>query len=143
MIHGIDTTFLIQVESNQHSHHQKARAMLDRLLEQGDQFALAPQVLAEFVHIITDEHRFENPLSMIQAVDRAQVWWNSREVVPVFPDHTSTLQFLAWMSKHRLGRKRILDTQLAAIYHAAGIVSILSTNVRDFRIFGCFEVKSA
>lgn len=143
MLHGIDTTFLVQVEATRHPHHRKSRALLDRLLNQGDQFALAPQVLAEFIHIITDERRFEHPLTMSLAVSRAQAWWQAREVVPVYPDAAATSQFMAWIQQHRLGRKRLLDTQLAATYHAAGVVSILSTNARDFRVYGCFDVKDA
>lgn len=143
MLHGIDTTFLVQVEATRHPHHRKARALLDRLLDQGDQLALAPQVLAEFIHIITDERRFEQALPVTQAVARAQAWWQAREVVQVFPDSASTSQFMAWIQQHRLGRKRLLDTQLAATYHAAGIVSMLSTNARDFHVYGCFDVKES
>jgi hypothetical protein len=43
------------------------------------------------------------------------------------------------MAEHRLGRKRILDTQLAATYYHAGIRAILSTSARDYTIFDCFE----
>lgn len=34
----------------EHSRHRWARATLDRLLDHGDSLALAPQVLARFVH---------------------------------------------------------------------------------------------
>jgi hypothetical protein len=39
--------------------------------------------------------------------------------------------FFQWMADHQLGRKRLLDTLLAATYSAAGITSIVSTNARD------------
>lgn len=140
MIRGLDTTFLVQVEVARHPGHAAAKALLDRLLMTGDTFAVAPQVLGEFVHIITDERRFEHPLTPQRALDRAQVWWNAREVVQVYPNAASTRLFFSWMKQHRLGRKRILDTQLAATYFQAGVRSILSTNARDYRIFECFEV---
>jgi len=35
-----------------------------------------------------------------------------------------------------------LNTSSAATYYEAGIRSILSTNARDYRLFGCFEVLS-
>jgi predicted nucleic acid-binding protein len=140
VIHGIDTTFLIQIEASRHPNHQKSRSLFDRLLKDGDSFAIAPQVLAEFIHVITDPKRFELPLTPGKALDRAQTWWTAREVVQVFPDTGSTRLFFNWMTGHRLGRKRILDTQLAATYYQAGIRSILSTNARDYTIFDCFEV---
>lgn len=141
MLHGVDTTFLVQVEVANHPQHQRSRAVLDRILADGDQLAIAPQVLAEFIHVVTDQQRFEKPLGMSQAIERAHAWWNAREVTPVIPDHHATLQFLAWMKQHRLGRKRILDTLLAATYQAAGIGSILTTNARDFQVYDCFDIK--
>jgi len=46
--------------------------------------------------------------------------------------------FFAWMRQHRLGRKRILDTMLAATFREAGIVFIFTTNSRDFTVLGDF-----
>ncbi len=36
-------------------------------LAAGDRIAIAPQVLAEFIHIVTDARRFTKPLSMDEA----------------------------------------------------------------------------
>jgi hypothetical protein len=44
------------------------------------------------------------------------------------------------MNTYRLGRKRILDTLLGATYLAAGITSLMTTNSRDFRTFGVFNI---
>ena len=140
MIRGVDTTFLVEVEVEGHPNHQVARSLLDDLLAKGDLLALAPQVLAEYVHIVTDPKRFLRPLTMPQALDRARIWWDAQEVVRVFPDADSSQLFLQWMVEHKLGRKRLLDTLLAATFHAREIRSILSSNARDYAVFGCFEV---
>jgi hypothetical protein len=42
------------------------------------------------------------------------------------------------MQQFSLGRKRLLDTLLAATYREAGIQSLLTTNQSDFQIFGVF-----
>jgi predicted nucleic acid-binding protein len=110
------------------------------LLEAGEDLALAPQVLAEFIHIITDQKRFTSPLSMESAVARAEYWWTAKEVVQVQPTDKSTLLFLKWMTEHGLGRKRVLDTMLGSTYQAAGVSSILTFDVDDFRIYGCFDL---
>ena len=47
-------------------------------------------------------------------------------------------QFFAWMRAFRLGRKRVLDTLLAATFREAGIASVLTTNARDFAVLGGF-----
>ncbi len=140
MIRGVDTTFLVEIEVESHPNHRAARSTLDKLLAQGDSLALAPQVLAEYVHIITDRKRFLRPLTMPQALDRAQLWWDAQEVVRVFPDVDSSQLFLQWMTEHKLGRNRLLDTLLAATFFAQNIRSIISSNARDYAVFGCFEV---
>jgi hypothetical protein len=42
------------------------------------------------------------------------------------------------MKLHQFGRKRILDTMLAATYRNAGVASLLTSNARDFTTFGGF-----
>lgn len=65
----------------------------------------------------------------------------AKEVVQACPTENSTRIFLDWVSKHNLGRKRLLDTQLAATYYSQGITSIVTTNVRDYSVFGCFSLR--
>ena len=65
-------------------------------------------------------------------------WWTAREVVPVFPDKAATQLFLDWLQQFSLGRKRLLDTLLAATYRQVGIQSLLTTNPADFGVFGVF-----
>jgi predicted nucleic acid-binding protein len=96
MIHGRDTGFLVAAEVTEHVEHTDARDTLARLLSAGDLIALAPQVLAEFIHIVTDPRRFAQPLDMTAARQLAEQWWTAREVVRVFPDDAATRQFLAW-----------------------------------------------
>jgi len=95
-------------------------------------------VLAEFVHVVTDLKRFTQPLTMDQALERAESWWESPEVDQLGSDAFSVRTFFIWMRQHRLGRKHILDTLLASTFREAGIQSILTTNARDFAVLGGF-----
>lgn len=140
MIHGLDTSFIVAAEVVDHPGHAAARERLDRVLAKADGLALAPQVLAELVHVVTDGRRFANPLTVAAARDRAERWWNAKEVVPAFPDEHTTPVFLSWHREHELGRKRLLDTLLAATYFTNGVRSILTTDARDFRVFGHFAI---
>ena len=138
MAHGFDTSFLVAAEVACHPEHQGARARLDELRKAGEHFALTPQVLAEFIHVVTDARRFTKPLAMEAALDRTRAWWNSPEIDRIAPNAEDVRVFIEWMSRHQLGRKRVLDTLLAATYHNAGIARVLTTNARDFAAFGCF-----
>ena len=139
MTHGLDTSFLVAVEVSSHDDHAVCRARLQRLLKAGDQFAVAPQVLAEFIHVVSDPKRFARPLPVAAAIERAENWWNAGEVVHVFPTAESTLLFLGWLAEHQLGRKRLLDTLLASTWRGGGVSSVLTLNRDDFAVFGGFS----
>ncbi|HLL89359.1 MAG TPA: hypothetical protein VK324_08650, partial [Tepidisphaeraceae bacterium] len=113
---GADTTFLVELEVAEHPRHARAHEVLRReVLDAGRPLVVAPQVLAEFVHVVTDARRFASPLTIEQALAKAAFWWGAAEVQHAMPTAAaSTKLFLDWMAAHRLGRKRLLDTQLAA-----------------------------
>lgn len=139
---GLDTTLLVEAEVADSPGNDAARAFILQHIAsaEGRAFALAPQVLTEFIHVVSDPRRFERPLPVAEAVKRAKYWWSAREVVRIVPGIEATALFLEWMRVHNLGRKRILDTYLAATYSSAGIRHIASSNGRDFSVFGLFEV---
>jgi predicted nucleic acid-binding protein len=138
MIHGLDTSFLVALEVSSHEEHSVCRARFQKLLKAGDTFCLAPQILAEFIHVVTDPRRFSTPLTVEPAIQRAGIWWNAAEVMQVFPTAESMLLFLSWLEEFGLGRKRLLDTMLASTLQAGGVTSILTLNRDDFAIFGGF-----
>jgi predicted nucleic acid-binding protein len=140
MRHGLDTCFLVAFEAADHPKHADSRALVDQCRSNGDDFALAPQVLAEFVHVLTDHNRFSPALQMVAALERAAMWWTASEVTQVFPTNDAIKTFVTWMKTHGLGRKRILDTLLGATYLTAGVNSLVTINPRDFRTFGVFNI---
>lgn len=58
MTHGLDTSFLVATEAACHADHTAVRMLATSLRQKGGHFALDPQALAEFVHIVTDPKRF-------------------------------------------------------------------------------------
>ena len=99
MIHGRDTGFLVAAEVLEHPEHVAARDTLARLVAAGDFIAIAPQVLAEFIHVVTDPRSFTQPLDPTAGRRLAEQWWTAREVTPVFPDDAATQQILAWLQQ--------------------------------------------
>jgi predicted nucleic acid-binding protein len=142
MIHGLDTGFLVAGEVSRHVEHQAARHTLSHVLARGDSLALAPQVLAEFIHVVTDARRFPHPMTVEEAIRLSENWWTARDVIRVFPGEIVTWRFLQWLREYSLGRKRLLDTLLAASYFEAGVRSILTTNPSDYVVFGEFRCFS-
>jgi predicted nucleic acid-binding protein len=134
---GLDTTVLISHELEEHPAHSRVRSYIQASAWNGEKFALSPQVLHEFLHVVTDGKRFQTPLTISDALARSRFWENASEIVMVYPDRTSSEVFNDWMSRYQLGRKRILDISLAACYYTNGIRKIATANPSDFT---CFEV---
>lgn len=73
MTHGFDTGFLVAFEVTDPPEHRAARGRIRECHSNGDDFALAPQVLAEFIHVVTDQRRFTSPLAIDAALSSRSV----------------------------------------------------------------------
>ena len=142
MIYGLDTDFLVATEIINHPFHQQADTLLQSILNASHHLALAPQIMAEFIHIVTDAKRMPHPLTIAEAISRAEHWWQASEVIRIYPDGNTVEHFLNWLTRYQLGRKRLLDTLFASSLQQAGVKKIITNNERDFKIFGCFEIVS-
>ncbi|MGB0679018.1 MAG: hypothetical protein ACPGUV_05095 [Polyangiales bacterium] len=68
-------------------------------------------------------------------------WWDAEEVKHVLPNAMAVSIFLDWFASHNLGRKRGLDTFLAATYYSAGITTLIATNARDDSLFQALDLR--
>lgn len=137
---GIDTDFLVRLSISDHPGREAAVALRDRHLAAGDRFVLAPQVITEFVHVVTDSRRFTHPLTMSKALAMAKLWCEAGEVEALFPSADSLDRFFDLMRKHKLGRKRVLDTALAASLLASGVQALITGNSADYSLFGDLQL---
>jgi predicted nucleic acid-binding protein len=139
---GLDTNILVAHAIPDHPAHRQVHEQLGRFLSAGRLLALTSGVVAEFLHIVTDPKRFETPLTMPEALQWATFWSQAEEVAVLATDMTAHWQWLDWIGHHQLGRKRLLDTILAATWHAAGVREIFTLNPQDFTIFQAFTIHS-
>jgi predicted nucleic acid-binding protein len=137
---GVDTGWLIQLAIVEHDGHEAATRQLDSFRTQDVRFALTPHVLWEFVHVVTDGRRFLQPVSIDDAIHFAQTWWSADNVDRLYPTKASIQLAWGWMRQFQLGRKRILDTHLAAIWHAHHVVRVVTSNPADYVVFNVFDI---
>lgn len=138
---GADTSLLVAHSLADHPDHPAVESLVRDTLAGGDLIALCSVVIDEFIHVVTDARRFEQPLEMAGAISLARAWCESKETMLLHSTDESLRVQLDWLQRHRLGRKRLHDTLIAAIYHLAGIETILSSNWRDFSVFGFFKIR--
>jgi predicted nucleic acid-binding protein len=137
---GLDTSILVAHAIVEHPQHEASQRWLDEQIASNETFAITSGILAEFIHIVTDGRRFETPLAMSEALERATFWSEAREVNILKADDAVNALWLQWLTDYRLGRKRLLDTLIAVTWHAAGIVEICTLNPRDFKVFDVFHM---
>lgn len=138
---GIDTTWLVDLEVRESRRHEGARRLFELWRSTaGERLFVYHHVFSEFLHVVTDPKRFSAPLPMDKAVERVWFWASQDRVKLVFPDGDSFKRSLMWMSAWGLGRKRIVDAQMAAAYAQAGVSRLLTANPRDFAVFACFDL---
>jgi predicted nucleic acid-binding protein len=136
---GLDCNILIQLAFADHAANLKTIAAVQAETQNGEELVFPSLVVAEFLHISTDARRFAPPLTMIESLDWIKEFLNNLGVRLLEPTQASMDQTLHWMRQFKLGRKRILDTQLAAILHSNGVRRLLTSNPADFAVFGVLE----
>jgi predicted nucleic acid-binding protein len=137
---GLDTSILVAQAIEEHPQHEASQRWLDDEIARNQCFAVTSGILAEFIHIVTDGRRFETPLAMSEALERAAFWSEAREVTLLVADDAVNALWLKWLADFQLGRKRLLDTLIAATWHAAGITEICTLNPNDFKVFDVFRI---
>jgi predicted nucleic acid-binding protein len=143
LILGVDTDILVNWVMAGAPHHRASRELFEREVRgRGQRLGVTLQVLLEFQHITTDPRRFETPLSMEQSLDWSQSIWDGKEVARVLPPPSVLPRTIELTRRYRLGRKRILDTALAATIEASGVKRFATLNRQDFEIFPFLELVS-
>lgn len=139
---GIDTCFLIDLYWQDSPRNKNARALFSKIANnESVKLAVYYNCFNEFLHVITDSKRFENPLSVSEAISVIDYWCDIDRVTVLYPDDTSFKRTLAWMNRYQLGRNRVNDTQMASCYLTSGVSSIITANPKDFEIFESFEIN--
>ena len=139
---GLDCNILVQLALQDHPANPATVAAVKTEVQQGNILVIHPLVINEFLHVVTEAKRFSPPLSMAEALDWIEGFIANTAVKIPDSNAASSLQTVRWIRKFNLGRKRILDTYLAAALHSVGVKRLLTSIHADFAVFGVFEILS-
>jgi predicted nucleic acid-binding protein len=137
---GLDCNILVQLALAEHPRHTATRRIVDYETDRSESLVFPTSVLTEYLHVVTDNRRFTPPLTMSEALNSVEELLANPSVTVLESSLASARLTLSWVRQYRLGRKRILDTHLAAILHLNGVRRLLTSNPADFTIFGVFEL---
>jgi predicted nucleic acid-binding protein len=137
---GLDCNILVQLAFADHPANAKTLAAVQSETMRGVKLIFPSLVVNEFLHVATDARRFAPPLTMTEALDWITEFLANPMVGLLEPNMASVEQSLRWMRQFNLGRKRILDTHLAAALYTCGVRRLLTSNPADFTVFGVLEL---
>jgi len=136
---GLDCNILVQIALADHPANAASIAAVQAETQRGNKLVFPPLIVTEFLHVVTDERRFAPPLTMVEALEWTEDFLASPAVDVLEPTQASLHQTLRWIRQFNLGRKRILDTHLAAVLHTSGVRRLVTSNPGDFAIFHVLE----
>src|SRR5688500_3554410 len=120
--------------------HVAAREIVRAEISAGRSVAIALQVLWEFLRVVTDPRRFTSPMPMSSALITSGALWDAPDTQRIVAGPRTAHRTLELMRTLELGRKRILDTALAATLEEAGIQRLATFNGKDFETFAFLEI---
>lgn len=139
---GLDTNVLLHAHLPGLGRHELARDFLLELLGSPDTtVVVTPLVLHELVHVMTDPRRFDPPVSIGEALALARGYVGRANVECLAVDEGSLVLALDLLTRHRLGRKRIADTLLAATLLTHGVHRLATFNPGDFAPFESLQAS--
>lgn len=141
MKRGLDTNVLVYAHVASLEEHGVVRAFLEAQLSRSDvTLVVTPAVLHEFVHVVTDPRRFEPPVAMGEALALARLYVGRANVSCVATDAEALALAFDLVERHRLGRKRLADTLLAATLLRTGVAELVTCNRQDFDVIPGLEL---
>lgn len=141
MKRGLDTNVLVYAHVASLPEHGVVRTYLEGQLARRDvTLVVTPSVLHEFVHVVTDPRRFEPAVEMGEALALARLYLGRANVECVATDAEAVAAAFGLVERHRLGRKRLADTLLAATLLRAGVRQLVTCNRGDFESFAGLEL---
>ena len=86
---GLDSCFLIDLYWQDSPRNKNARALYSKIASDPSiQLAIYFNCFNEFLHVITDSKRFENPLSVQEAISVIDFWCDIDRVTVLYPERT-------------------------------------------------------
>jgi predicted nucleic acid-binding protein len=137
---ALDTDVLVNWAMRGAPRHAAARKLVRAEISAGRSLAIAVQVLWEFLHVVTDPRRFVTPMPMSSALVTTRALWDAPDTQRIVVGPRTAHRTLELLRTLQLGRKRILDTALAATLEEAGIDRLATFNRGDFEAFTFLEI---
>ena len=135
----VDTNVVCRLQRATHPSYEAASRSVERLMAEGNDLALVPQVIYEYWAVAT-RGRAENGLGYSIAEAQLELQW-LKSIFPILRDERRILEpWEALVVANQVRGKSSHDARLVAAMHRHGLTHLLTFNGDDFRRFGEIEI---
>jgi predicted nucleic acid-binding protein len=128
----IDTNILIYATDNESPFHAKSLGMLNRLMTDGTECVISPQIVREYLVVSTREVSPDDPA-------RSAALSNIEKFVEAFTvldeNRATVAKLQTIVDKSDVGGKQIHDANIVAVMQAHGVKRLVTHNLDDFRAY--------
>jgi predicted nucleic acid-binding protein len=128
----IDTNILIYATDDESPFHAKSLGILKKLMTDGINFAIGPQIIREYLAVLTRGLSPDHPT-------RSAALHNVRKFIETFTllnENSETVARLQTIMENvSIGGKQIHDANIVAVMQANGVKRLLTHNLDDFKKF--------
>lgn len=129
----IDSNVLVYAAANESPHHHTAREALLRALQNPEPTRISRQIIREYLAVVTRPQPWKIPITLEQALDDAENFLQTFEILEDGPQVTDTLIQLC--RETPIGGRQIHDANIVATMLAHGESQLLTFNTADFQRF--------
>jgi predicted nucleic acid-binding protein len=134
----IDTNLLVYSSGINLSLCQKSRQLLSSLYDKFDYLAISPQIIREFLVVVTHPLTSEKPFSITEATHCIEKFTETLVVLP--EDDAIVEKLFQLISKYNIVGKRIHDANVVALMLSHQIHHLATANEKDFARFTEIEI---
>jgi len=136
----LDTNVLVYAADETSPFHQAAVSLREKGLKREVLLCICPQVLCEFLAIITDPRRVNSPRTQKEALVEIEKYFHSENILKIYPGPELIERMLSLLKQYKIARQDIFDLQLVATMLSNNIARIYTYNQADFVKFKEIEV---
>lgn len=116
--------------------HQEVQQLLPELLSNGNKLCISSQILREFYSVATNPKFFEDPLTVVEVIERIKEYRRHFLVL----DDANIDDLMPLAERYAVTKRRIHDANLVATMLKAGIKKLYTYNIKDFKDFSEVEL---
>ncbi len=129
----IDTNALIYMQVPETPNHRTTRNRIEIALDNKEPLRISRQIVREYLAAVTRPQSWRDPITLEQALDDAENFLQTFEILEDGPQVTDTLIQLC--RETPIGGRQIHDANIVATMLAHGESQLLTFNTADFQRF--------